>query len=261
MFLGNFCGGTSLCVSKNQCVGLGSPLPAFVPPFWWVAFLRVAVLPCGPALSFLCGFWSSLCLSLLLFPLCPFSVLPLLLLLASLRLPPVRLLVRLLLPCLVLVGLLLCRLWRCRCLVWTRSPWSARTVVFVSVVLPLRLVPWVVRSRWTLCLLGCLPVLVVTLSASLLRSGTRLTLGLLLASRTTLSFEGFLGWLLVGSSQSVLLCNLWRLYAFLCLSGWFSWSARLWAFLPRCVVHVSACGVPCASPWWGLLDLRFFLCY
>ena len=36
-------------MSKNQVVGLGSPLPVSVPPFWWVAFSRVAVLPCGPA--------------------------------------------------------------------------------------------------------------------------------------------------------------------------------------------------------------------
>jgi len=187
----------SLCVKESGCWFGFAPSCFGVPPFWWVAFLRVAVWPCGPACSFLCGFWSSLCPSLLSFPLCPFSVLPLLSLLL------LRLVLRCWLLCLVLGGLLLCRLWRCRCLVWTRSPWFARTVVSVSVVLRTPRVPWVGRSRWTLCSLVCRLVL-GRLSASVLRSGTRLIPGSLVWKL----FEGFLGWLLVGLSQSVLLVPL-----------------------------------------------------
>jgi len=178
--LGEVCGGIfggylSLCVKESGCWFGFAPSCFGVPPFWWVAFLCVAVLPCGPALLLPCGFWSSLCPLLLLFPLCPSSVLPLL---SPLLL---RLGLRCWLLCLVLGGLLPCRLWRFRCLVWTRSPWSALTGVSVSVVLPLRLVRWVVRSRWTSCSPVCRLVL-GRLFGSVLRSGTRLTRGLLVLS-------------------------------------------------------------------------------
>ena len=161
--------GVPLSVSKNQGVGLGSPLPRSCPPSSGGSLS--CVLPSCPAVPrffFLCGFWSSLCLSLLLFLLFPSLVLlPLSLLLV---------LPRCWLPFLVLGGLLPCRLWLCRCLVWTRSLWSARTVVSVFVVLRTPLVPWVVRSRWTLCSLVCRLVL-GRLFASVLRSVTRLIPG------------------------------------------------------------------------------------
>ena len=86
--------------------------------------------------------------------------------------------------------------------------------------------------------------------ASFPRSGTRLTLGLLLASRTTLSFEGFLGWLLVGLSQSVLLCfleivmkflfSLFGVLGLLCVG--FAFLGALFAFPPaECLVFL-VCG-------------------
>jgi len=169
-------GSGCLCVVGLRSVWLvGWPVAVASGPF--------ASLPCSSFLvgcavalvlsaSSVCAVWGLLCPLLLLFPLCPFSVPPLLSLLL-LRLVP-----RCCPLCLVLGGLLLCRLWRCRCLVWTRSPWSALTGVSVSVVLPMRLVRWVVRSRWTSCSPVCRLVL-GRLFGSVLRSGTRLTRGLL----------------------------------------------------------------------------------
>ena len=177
----------SVCVSKNQGVGLGSPLPVSVSPrSGGLPFLWRCRLALRSRLSFPCGFWSSLCPCLLLFLLFPLLVLLLLWRLLLLVLPCW-------LPCLVLVGLLLLWSWLFACLVLTPSPWFALTVVFVSVVLPTLLVPWVVLSLRTWSSLVSLLVW-VRLFASVLRSGTLLTLGLSVLRL----LEGFLGWLLVG---------------------------------------------------------------
>jgi len=93
--------------------------------------------------------------------------------------------------------------------VLTVSRWFVLTVVFVFAVLSTLPVLSVVLCLWTLCLLGCLLVL-ASLFVSLLRLATLLTLGLWLASRTTLSFEGLSRLApLLGSPESVLLCY-WR---------------------------------------------------
>ena len=180
----------SLC-SWPPCVVLGCRVP-------WVGS---SCLPVGCAValvlsaSFVCAVWGSLCLLLPLSLLCLSLVLCLLSWLLLLVLP------RCCPLCLVLGGLLLCRWLLLWCLALMRSPCPARTVVSVSAVLRTPLVLWVVLCLWMRCSLGCRLVL-GRLFASVLRSGTRLTRGLLVWKL----FKGFLGWLRSGLSESVLLC-------------------------------------------------------
>ena len=48
--MGECLGGTSRCVKESGCWFGFAPSSFVSPLFWWVALLRVAVLPCGPAL-------------------------------------------------------------------------------------------------------------------------------------------------------------------------------------------------------------------